>query len=96
MLLVLRPADAAGQFQVGRDIVIGLTESGIGIQDIGILAQKIIVPLIVEAAERIGVDIKAFGSTFSAQFVGYPGFLTESPPIMQFELSDTPGTQGSV
>ena len=59
MLLVVRPAQTAGQFQILRDVVIGLTEARIGIQHIGILAQEIIVAFIVEAGERIGIDIGA-------------------------------------
>ena len=45
MLLVVGPAQAAGQFQIRRDVVIGLAEPGIGIEHVRILAQEIIVAL---------------------------------------------------
>ena len=59
MLLVVGPAHAAGQLQIVGDVVIGLAEPRIGIQRIGILAEEIIVTLIVEAGDRIGIDIDA-------------------------------------
>ena len=59
MLLIVRPAQSAGQFQIGRDIVIGLAKTGIGIQHIRILAEEIIVTLIVQLRDRIGIDIAA-------------------------------------
>ena len=54
MLLIFGPAQAGRQFQIGEDIVIGLAERGIGIERIGILAEKIIVTFIVELVSGLG------------------------------------------
>jgi hypothetical protein len=59
MLLVFRPASARRQFEIVRDVVIGLAERRVGIEHIGVLAYEIVVPLIVEAADRIGIDVSA-------------------------------------
>ena len=58
MFLIVGPAQAAREFQIRRDVVIGFTETGIGIQHIGILAQEVIVTFIVEAADRVGIDVE--------------------------------------
>ncbi len=59
MLLVLGPPQTGSEFQGLEDVVIGLAEGGIGIERVGVLAKKVIVPLIVEAADWIGIDIDA-------------------------------------
>ena len=43
--------EAARQLQIVRDVVIGLAKSGIGIQNVGILAEEIIVPFIVQTGD---------------------------------------------
>ena len=69
VLLVFRPAQATRQLKIACDIVIGLTEPRIGIQRIRVLAEKIIVAIIIETGERIGVDIIAILlKPFSAAF----------------------------
>ena len=55
MFLVIRPAQTAGQLQVGCDIVIDFAEGRIGIERVWILTQEIIVTFIVEDGDRIGV-----------------------------------------
>ena len=57
MLLVFGPAQARRQFQIAEDIVVRFAERGIGIQHIGIFAQKIIVSIVVEMGNRIWIDI---------------------------------------
>src|SRR6185312_10867829 len=59
MLLVLRPAQAAGEFQIVRDVIISLAKRGVGIERVGILATEVIVTVAIEAADRIGIDIDA-------------------------------------
>ncbi len=59
MLLIFRPAQAGGQFQVLQNVVIALAERGIGIEDVRILAEKIVVTVAVQARNRIGVHIGA-------------------------------------
>ena len=54
MLLIFGQAQAADEFQLIEDVVIDLAERRIGIEHIGILAEKIIVTLIVEARGRFG------------------------------------------
>ena len=58
-LLVFCPTQAACQLQIAGDGIIGLTKARIGIQLIRILAQKIIVAFIVEAGDRIRINIHA-------------------------------------
>ena len=69
MLLVVRPPQAADQLQIVRQAVIRLAERRIGVQHIRILAQKIIVPIIVETGKRIGIDIAAANLGRSAKVV---------------------------
>ena len=49
MLLILGPAQAGRELQIAEDVVIRLAETRIGVQRVGILAQKVIVSLVVEA-----------------------------------------------
>src|SRR6185437_16191583 len=55
MLLVVRPAQTARELQIVEDVVIYLAEARIGIEQIGILAEEIVMPRIIEAIDRIGI-----------------------------------------
>ena len=74
MLLVIRPAQSAGQFEIVEDIVIDLAESGIGIEHIWILTEEIIVPLIVQIIDGTGV-----GPAASKSRAPGPAGLNECP-----------------
>ncbi len=51
MFLVVGPADTARELQVIENIIIGLAEPGVGIEDIGIAAEKIIVARVVNVCQ---------------------------------------------
>src|SRR6185437_9801044 len=55
---VFRETQTADQFQIDGEIIIGFSESCIGVEHIRILAQKIVVAFVVETANRIGIDIR--------------------------------------
>ena len=90
MLLIFRPAQTGRQLQIAEDIVIGLAERGIGIQRIGILAQKIIVPLIVQMRDRVGIDIGA-SVCRGAVLCGANGFTSTNPPGKTFAIVGNAG-----
>ena len=62
MLHVVGPAQATGQFHIGRDLIVDLAKSRPGIQPVGIFAAEIIVALAVYLAERIGINVGAADS----------------------------------
>src|SRR6185437_12901426 len=95
MLLILRPAQAGGQFEIGRDIVIGLAERCVGIENVRVLAAKIIVTIAVQAADRIGIDIDAgIDRRLAAAFCGIVIFeaaiTREAAAVVGY--ADHPGT----
>ena len=65
MFLVFRPPQTRRQFQVAEHIVIAFAERGIGLQQIGILAQKVIVAVVVEVRNRIRINISAGDGWFA-------------------------------
>src|SRR3546814_12746039 len=58
-LFIARIAKSRRQLQIGIDIVIGLTERGVGVEGVGIGTAEIIVPVALDGLDRIGVDIDA-------------------------------------
>src|ERR1044072_7694606 len=55
VLLIFRPAQTADQLKVAEDVVIDLAERRVRIERVGILAEEIIVPLVIEMFEIVGV-----------------------------------------
>ena len=59
MLLIVGPTQTRRQFHVFEDVIISFAKGGVRIQSVRILAQEIIVPLAIQAGDRIGIDIGA-------------------------------------
>src|SRR5580692_1145699 len=66
MFLIIGPAQAGSELHIIEDVVIGLPERSIGIQHIGILAEEIVVPLVVQMLQIVRVDILALHLPFHA------------------------------
>lgn len=63
VLYVVGETQAAGQLHIRRNLIIELAEHSPLFELIGIVAQKIIVPLSVHLVDRIGIYISAANST---------------------------------
>ncbi len=65
MLSIFCKAQTARQFEIAGEVVVNLTKSCVGVQRVRILAQEIIVSLVVEGTDRIGIDVDTIlsGST---------------------------------
>ncbi len=81
MLLILGPAQTAGQLEIIGDLVIGFAEQRIRVQAIWVLAEKIIVTLVVEAGERIGIEIDARRISRRIERLAGIGILIAALPI---------------
>ncbi len=70
MFAVFGIAQAQRGFQVRQNIEVGLAEGREGIQCVGVLAEEIVVPIIIKAGDRVGIDIGAGIEVWRAAAIG--------------------------